>query len=506
MTDRTKKASLGFMTSILQYLIIGLLQALLTPLILKIAGQQVLGAYSIVMQIIGYSLLLDLGLSNALLRSLSQTFNFTDRGNMFINYINVGRFFILITNTISAIFILLIAINLNSILSDNLNFVNEAKISLYILAVWTLIRSPLLIYNHALLASQNMTSLNILGIITSLVRLILSVLFVVLKLGLLGLILANILAEVISVSSQYFLFVRKYRSLTLIWQRPDTKILKELLPFGLKYWGINLSIIFSVGSDSILLGYLYGSAIAGVYYTTKIPTFLAIQLIYKLVDNSGPAINELYYTGKFESLKNAYLKILKYSFLLAIASSIGVIYYNEYFISIWVGEKQYAGYIMSFGLASYLTTQVINHVNASIVLASGEISKWTYMSIFLSVISLFFSFVLGKYFGFQWVMITIAVLDYPFFYYLGKKSLSILKVNFFELFNKILIPVLKISSLLFFLASFMNFIVTKSTFILLFFKIISFGLFFILLVYLIALDSSEKNKIKLLLSKFSFNK
>jgi hypothetical protein len=128
------------------------------------------------------------------------------------------------------------------------------------------------------------------------------------------------------------------------------------------------------------------------------------------------------------------------------------------------------------------------------------------MSIFLSVISLFFSFVLGKYFGFQWVMITIAVLDYPFFYYLGKKSLSILKVNFFELFNKILIPVLKISSLLFFLASFMNFIVTKSTFILLFFKIISFGLFFILLVYLIALDSSEKNKIKLLLSKFSFNK
>jgi hypothetical protein len=65
MTSRTSKAANGLATNLVSYAILALLQVLLAPIVLKIAGQEVLGAYSIVMQIIGYSLLLDLGISVA---------------------------------------------------------------------------------------------------------------------------------------------------------------------------------------------------------------------------------------------------------------------------------------------------------------------------------------------------------------------------------------------------------------------------------------------------------
>lgn len=501
MSTRTRKASLGFVSSIFQYLILGLFQAYLSPLILKIAGQQVLGTYSIVMQIIGYSLLLDLGLSNALVRNLSQTFNLTGKSDLFIKYINVGRFFLFATNFASALFIFAIAYNLNRLVSDDLTFIYEAKLGLYCLAIWTFIRSPLLIYNHALLASQNMTILNILGIITSLIRLLLSFLFVYMKQGLIGLIFANIIAEFIGVISNYILFHKKYNNIYMVWRKPDKKIIKQLLPFGLKYWGINLSIILSVGSDSIILGYIYGSVIAGIYYTTKIPTFLLIQLIFKLADNSGPAINELFFAGKHESVKNAYFKIIRYSLFTALACSIGIIFYNKYVISFWIGEKQYAGNIMSIGLAIYLFTQVINHVNALIVLANGEISRWTYLSIISSFLSFILSSLLAKYYGFQWVMIAIAVMDLPVFFYLWKKSLTILNIDFSDISINVIIPAFKISSIILILILVIDTFFLPVTVFSLILKFFFFSFFFISLVYIIALDNEEKHKITLFLRR-----
>ena len=92
MTSRTNKAVKGTITSLVQFGVLVILQTVLTPAILKIAGQEVLGAYSIVMQIIGYGLILDFGLGVALSRYLSQSFGDNDKGTKFIKIFNIGRY------------------------------------------------------------------------------------------------------------------------------------------------------------------------------------------------------------------------------------------------------------------------------------------------------------------------------------------------------------------------------------------------------------------------------
>ena len=53
MSSRTTKASRGLFADLLQYGVLIALQVVLAPIILKVSGQEVLGTYSIVMQIIG---------------------------------------------------------------------------------------------------------------------------------------------------------------------------------------------------------------------------------------------------------------------------------------------------------------------------------------------------------------------------------------------------------------------------------------------------------------------
>jgi len=219
-------------------------------------------------------------------------------------------------------------------------------------------------------------------------------------------------------------------------------LLKELFDFGLTYWGVNIAIVLTVGSDSIVIGHLYGAAAAAIFYTTKIPSFLIIQVIYKISDNAGPAANELFAQGKYDALKSAYLKILRYSLLLAVPLSIGIVGFNKGVITAWVGGNQYAGSVMSAALAGFVLTQVISHINAMITLATGNMRNWMMISVVSGLITIILAYTLGKLFGLQWVMVAIAVMDIPAFIFLTRRSFSGLGLTFGRAWRESILPVI----------------------------------------------------------------
>ena len=424
MVSRTSKAIKGLIASAVQLIVLIVLQAILAPTILKIAGQEVLGAYSVVMQVIGYGLILDFGLSVALSRYLAQSFSAGDYGVKFKKIFNIGQFFILATNTLLFIFLLTLAHNVDSIIVNSDEVIGDARAALYILAAWTILRTPLSLYGHALLASQNMAAANIASLIGGVGRLMLSISFVYCGWGLIGLVLANIISEFLVLALQKIYFNKAYPHLNVKWSRPDAPLLKELFRFGMMYWGVNLAAVLTIGSDSIIVGNIFGAATVSIFYTTKIPSFLITQFIYKISDNAAPAVNELISQANFNGLRSSYLKILRYSLLLVIPVAIGIIGFNEEFIKLWVGKTQYAGNIMSFSLACFAITQVINHINAMFTLAIGDMRKWMLVSIITGVMTIGSAYLLGKNFGMQWVMVAIAVMDLPIMIFLMQRSYS----------------------------------------------------------------------------------
>jgi O-antigen/teichoic acid export membrane protein len=500
MNSRKIKAKKGLITSLFQYGILVVLQFILIPLILKISGQEILGANILITQLLGYCILLDLGISTSVTRYLSHNFDEAVRKDNFKQIFNIGRFLILITNLFASIFLVIISLNLNELFVITEELISDVKIGIWIMAIWILIRSPLLIYSHALNATQNMKIVNVANIISTIIRFALSIIAIYSGLDLLGLILSVVLSELVNLSFQRTQFKKLYQCIELNWSIPEVKLTREILEFGIKYWVINLAILLSIGSDTIIVSHFYGAAAVSVYYTTKTPAFLIMQLIYKISDNASSAANELISQKKYEVLTDAYLKIMKYTLFIGMPVSIGLIGFNEAFISAWIGKNQYAGTLMTLSISVFFVTQIINHVNAMIVVGFGDLNEWTRISMICSIITIVLAYVCSKYLGMQWIMFVIALMDIPIFVFLLRKSLVHLNIKLYKFYEDVLRPALLVSSPLIILICYSLFEIIEYNYLNLFLAFLLYVITWMISIYIFGVNNKDKNKINFIIA------
>ena len=170
------------------------------------------------------------------------------------------------------------------------------------------------------------------------------------------------------------------------------------------------------------------------------PASLLTTFLFKIVDNASPAFNELMGKSLITELKSAYLRLLKYMMMVVIPSAIGIIFFSNDLISEWVGEGQYAGLLMSISLALFLILQVTNHTNSLVLLAVGDLKLWAILSVISGCINLPISYVFGKYFGMEWVVIGMCISMTPIFIFMFYKSLYELKIDIKSVLKQSLIP------------------------------------------------------------------
>ena len=482
----------------MQIFVLILMQVLLTPAILNLAGQQNLGAYVIFMQIVGLGLILDLGFGAAIGRYLAQSFQGDSGNSSFVDVFNTSRYLLLSTNILLSICLTAFALIAEELISASQVVLTELRYCLLAQAAWVLLRTPLLLYGLSLVASQNMAVSNCIIIFSSILRFILSYYFLFAGFGLVGLVLSIVISDFVSLTGQRLYFNRKYPEVFLDWRLPDRNLLTVIGSFGLTYWGVNVGIALTTYTDSIISAHLFGAAAASILYTTKIPTFLFIQLIYKISDNSAPAANELVSNGNFFALRSAYLKIVRYSLLLAVPLACGIIVFNEKVITAWVGKDQYAGDIASVALACYALTQVINHVNAMITLATGAMRSWMYVSVAAAVLSAVTSYLLGRFFGLQWILVSIALLDIPVLVFLVRRVAKCLELTPLIFWREIIQPIIRVAVPLVLLLSVISFNNYGQTLFTLSLCIAAFGVGWSICVYTQGLTEPER---KFLLSK-----
>lgn len=431
MGIRSNQAIKGTLTSLLQYSLQILWQILLAPVILKLAGQETLGAYSIVMQIVGYRIIMDFGLSVAVNRSMA-FYSGKDSPESFDKAFRAGRIFLVLSNVLAGTMLIAASFGISEFFGLTAALSGDAKASLLLFGAWTILRGPFAIYESALIARQHMASANIVAIIGNAVRILLSLALVFSGWGLTGLIVSTVIAEAATVLLNRAIYLRAYPSPRVNLEIPKGPIFKEMSALGIQYWFVNLAYMFFYGNDSLIAGYLFGAAAAGVYYTTKIPAFFAFQLVFRLSDNSGSAISELFARDNRTRLREIYLKLLRYSLLAGFPLAVGIIAFNKSIVSLWVGPGQYAGDLMSLGLAVFAVTQIVSHLNAAFMVASGDLARWPALAVGMGCAGLGLSLLFGKWLGISGVLLGIVLADLPVFLYLLHKTLGLLKINFRE--------------------------------------------------------------------------
>ena len=140
--SRTERAAKGYIVNVLQTVVYMGLQALLAPLILKLAGVGTLGAYGAVMQVVAYYSILDFSLSMTLSRHLAQCHGREKDTARFRAIFTTGRTCLLFSGLASAVLAVAIAAPFVALLKLPAGVARDATYALYLMASWFILRTP----------------------------------------------------------------------------------------------------------------------------------------------------------------------------------------------------------------------------------------------------------------------------------------------------------------------------------------------------------------------------
>jgi len=440
VTNRTERAVKGTLVSFLQYGTQMLLQLFLAPLVLRMAGQESLGAYALLMQVVGYLAMTDLGFSVTLNRYLAQAHGHDDAGKRFRDVLSTARTFLFGSNLLFAVLTLILSLKVDVLFSLSPQVAAQARQGLTLMALWALVRTPWTVYGIGLNATQNLAAANFIGIIGNAARLIFSLGLVYAGGGLAGLILANVLAEVLSTALSALKFRTLYPLHRPVWGLPDTALFREMLRFSGQAMLINIAWRLVYYTDNIVIGSIYGAVAASIYYSTQMPATIGFTILNRVSDNVAPAINELYARGEAAKLRENFLRLHRLNMLLVLPLVSGLLLLNGRLIALWVGSGQYAGELMTAALAAFAFLITVSHVCNTFVFASGKIRVYSFVTVLEGVSNLGLSILLGKYLGLAGVMWASVITHLPTTAYLMIVAMRSMKISFSECLRVCVVP------------------------------------------------------------------
>ncbi|MDB5174743.1 MAG: polysaccharide biosynthesis protein [Phycisphaerales bacterium] len=411
--SRTARAISGTVTGGAAWLIQVVMAAAVAPVVLRCAGQEVLGTYAILMQVIGYSALLDLGIGAGMSRYLPQAFGSDDGGHRFRSVMASGRMFQLATNLLSAASIAIMTVFVERWFKLSPAIAGQARLALVILAAWTVVRSPWSLAPSALLAVQDLSFPSIAALAANALRLGLTLFALIKGFGLVGITVANVLAEVALTGACAVRFHKLFPQFRPEWGAPDKKLLKELVSYGGHLAVINLAVRLCLFTDNLVVGSLFGAAAVSVYYSTQLIGSQLWVIITRLPDFSSPAINELYARHESHRLGAIMLRLHRYNLLIVLPAAVGLIAFNGPTVRLWLGPGQYAGMLLTASLAGFIVLMCIGHVAFIFVAAVGRMRVTSTLAVAEGVINLGLSIWLGRRMGVQGVMLATLLANLP---------------------------------------------------------------------------------------------
>ena len=427
--SRSARAAKGFAASIVQYCTQILVQILLAPIVLKLAGRETLGAYAAIMQTLTFLQLVDIAGSWSLERFLAQANGYEDGGERFRNVFTTARTMLLGTYTAFALLVIVFSFFVGRLFHLSPAVALEAKHALYVIAVWAVIRTPLAAYQAASIAMQDIAAANLIGALAGVLRTVASLGFVLAGAGLFGLMLSGTVAEAVGFMLYRTRFRRVNPTLMPSWGIPDRALFREMLGFGGHTVFLNLGNMLFFSSGNMVAGLTSGAAAASSFYTTQMPTTTVYNMIYRMTEAATPAVNELYGRKELEKVRYALVRLARLLLLFNLPLAVGVLIFNRDLVVTWVGEQQYAGTLLTASLAAFCVVNAIQRLVIAFAFIFGWMRLLSTTALIQGIGNFVLAFYLGKKLGLGGITLALVIVLVPQLVILIRKISEYMDVN-----------------------------------------------------------------------------
>jgi O-antigen/teichoic acid export membrane protein len=395
--NRSRRALAGGAVLALQVVLRVGTTIVLAPLLLHLENQETLGAYSVVTQLIGYVVLLELGLGRALGREVAQLSGAGGGEKAMAGAIGTSILFLSAVGVIAALLTATLAQVLPLWLTAADEVVSSARSAVLIFSAWMLLRFPLSVFQVLLFARQEIALYGGIALSGDLLRAILSIALVLGGYGLIGLTAGMVVSEgVMSVASWAISWRRRLIPSKLSF---DAAILSRLLGIGIPLSLMSVGDQLTFFSQDLMAGWLMGATGAAVIYAMRMPAYTAASLVSRAIESAVPGLNELYGHRDVYALRSTYYRLAGYTLGAAAWLAAGICAFNRPIVEAWLGADLYETGGITAAIAFFWLVAMLNTVLTHFLAVEGRLTRYPAVVLFAGAVTVLLGLALGQYFG-----------------------------------------------------------------------------------------------------------
>ena len=402
MVEKRNELKSGVILTYINLLTSNIVSILYTPFILRTLGQGEYGVYTLVWTIVNYLTVLDLGLSNAIIRYASKYKAEKQKekeaslyGNFLIIYLVIGLVAIVACTVIKANF---------SGFAKGLT-TGEIEIALQLIMIGSIniaISFPFSVFRGIVNVSERFTFIKVADLVRTLLTPVTTFMVLFNGGGSVGLMWAyTLISAAVFVAYTYYSFAVLHQKISF--KRCEDGILKSIAVYSLYtflgtiidkiYWGTDQIILSNKADAQSIAIYSIGSSFPGYFisFSTAISGVLLPRITKVFSEKKENATKEL---------SEWFIKVGRLQFWVLSLVLLGFIFIGKEFISIWAGNDYAPAYWIALIIMIPSIVSLSQNTGISILQAQNKIKFRTISYVFIAIFNIFVSLALvGKYGG-----------------------------------------------------------------------------------------------------------
>lgn len=398
MSNRTNAYIKGLSSTASQKILTKIIGFIVTPIVLSYLGQDEYGIWIIIGSFLGYMGLMDFGITG----SVTQLIAKNDNKNT-INKINIivnNSFFL---QVIIGFTIILLGIICSFFFPNWFEISPESKetafMAFFLAAIGYGISFPPKTLKGLIRGKQQISLSIWLEFSMFLLTTGLNLYFLHLGFGLLALPIGTIIVRLLSYFVFYKMAKKTLPNLSLSLSYFKWKDAKSILNVSSVWFIGSMSAVVIYTSDTLIIGATLSTGLVTVYALTfRLSEFLR-EFIYTINTTAMPGLGQLAGQGNVERIRSILITMFPLVMNITFGAVLFIIFFNEEFVRLWVGEKMYGGRDLNIIFAMTLFTTVVFHT-FSIILSSGlNLKAVTISRVTEAILNIIISLILVKEYG-----------------------------------------------------------------------------------------------------------
>lgn len=398
--DDSKQRRIGAVLSYVSIAISTLIQLLYIPLLISKLGQSEYGLYSLVISIIGYLAVLDLGFGNAIIVYTAK-FKAEKKFNDEKKLHGMFKIVFIIIGIIAFVLGIILYFNVENIFRNSMTDIELAKMKtmMLILAFNLLFTFSFAIYGSIISAYEKFVYQKLLGILSSIIKPVLMIPFLFMGYKSITMCLIVTFINVTIVLLNYF-YCRKKLCIIPKFRGFDKSLFKTIL--GYSVW-IFIGIIVdrvNWSLDNFILGAVSGTIAVSIYAIASTLNTLFINLSIAISGVLLPKMSKLVSQhATSRELTNEMIKVGRIQQYIIFLMCSGFILFGKNFIMMWAGDAFEEAYYVALLLIIPICIPLIQNLGLSIIQAMNKFRFKSITTFIMAIFNVIISILLAKKFG-----------------------------------------------------------------------------------------------------------